>query len=126
MTPGINIEEIAVDFLRLGIAGRTDEMYAKYVDMHGKHHNPWFPAGFPALQQAMAGDFKRSPHKSIEVKHVVADGAFVAVHSHVVTSEGEPGFQTIHIFRFERGKIVELWDCAAAIPKDSPNSDGTF
>jgi len=29
-------------------------------------------------------------------------------------------------FRFEGGKVVELWDIGQLLPNDSPNADGAF
>jgi hypothetical protein len=36
------------------------------------------------------------------------------------------GVATLHLFRFEDGKVVELWDFGQPIQADSPNSDGPF
>jgi len=30
------------------------------------------------------------------------------------------------LFRFEDGKIVELWDFGQPVPAESPNTDGLF
>lgn len=43
-------KQTATDFLKLVVAGQIGEAYRKYVDMQRKHHNPFFPAGSPALQ----------------------------------------------------------------------------
>jgi hypothetical protein len=32
----------------------------------------------------------------------------------------------VHILRFERGRIVEMWDLGQEIPEDSPNALGMF
>lgn len=50
----------------------------------------------------------------------------MAVHSHLKMSSDEPGMATVHMFRFEEGKVVELWDIAQAIPSEEINSDGAF
>ncbi len=119
-------KQAAVDFLQLVVAGKIDEAYAKHVNMGGKHHNPFFAAGFPALKQAMIDDQAQSPNKRMSVKNVLSDGDTVAVHSHIVSQIGDPGFATVHIFRFQDDKIVELWDIGQAVPADSPNQDGAF
>jgi predicted SnoaL-like aldol condensation-catalyzing enzyme len=56
----------------------------------------------------------------------MGEGDMVAVHSHVVLKAGDLGVATLHLFRFEDGKIVELWDFGQPIQADSPNSDGPF
>ncbi|MDH4270820.1 MAG: nuclear transport factor 2 family protein [Candidatus Aminicenantes bacterium] len=115
-------KDVAVQFLQLVVSGRINEAYERYVDLGGRHHNPYFPAGFPALLQAMADH----PAWRLEVKHVLADGDLVAVHSHVLMSPEEPGTAVVHLFRFGKDRIIEMWDVGAALPADSPNADGAF
>ncbi len=119
-------KKTAVDFLHLVVAGQIQEGYRKHVDMSGKHHNPFFPAGFPSLQQAMIENDTQFPDKKITVHHVLGDGDLVAVHSRVVLKEREQEFAAVHLFRFSAGKIVEMWDIAQALPSNSPNNDGIF
>lgn len=104
-------KEAAVQFLQLIVAGRIEEAYRKYVDVGGKHHNPFFPAGFPALQKAMSDNHVKFPNKQIAVKHVLGDGDLVAVHSHIILRPGETGVAAVHLFRFQGDKVVEMWDC---------------
>ena len=66
------------------------------------------------------------PHKAIEIKRVLADGDLVAVHAHVRLNPGDPGVATIHLFRFEGDRIVELWDVGQAVPENSLNDNGMF
>ncbi len=44
----------------------------------------------------------------------------------MVLTPGEPGIAVVHLFRFQAGKIVEMWDCGQQLPADSPNTDGAF
>ena len=113
-------KDLAIDFLKLVVAGEVDEAYQRYVDMSGKHHNPFFHNGFPALKEAM----KRNPAKQLTVKHALEDGDLVAVHSHVVLPAIDVA--VVHLFRFKNGKIVEMWDVGQQNPKNSPNEDGAF
>lgn len=129
MENGNDIEKnklAAVDFLQLVIAGRIDQAYQKYVDMNGRHHNPWFAAGFAPLKKGMLDNQVQSPHKQFSIKHVLADGDLVAVHSHLIPNSGEKGMITLHMFRFAGDRIVEMWDLGQPIPADSPNTDGAF
>jgi predicted SnoaL-like aldol condensation-catalyzing enzyme len=119
-------KQAAVEFLQFVVAGRIDEAYRQHVDMQGKHHNPFFPAGFLALKKAMIENHAQFPNKQLSVKNVLGDGESVAVHSHLVLRPGEKGMVVIHLFRFHENKIVELWDCGQLIPADSPNTDGVF
>jgi predicted SnoaL-like aldol condensation-catalyzing enzyme len=118
--------QFAVQFLQLVTAGRIDEAYQKYVDMNGKHHNCYFPAGFPALKKAMIDNHKQFPAKKYTVKNVIGEGNMVAVHAHLALKQDDNGMVVVHICRFEGDKIVEFWDCGQAIPADMPNNDGAF
>jgi len=119
-------KEAALQFLKMVIAGKIDDAYRKYVSLQGKHHNAFFPAGFPALREAMKENHEQSPKKQFKVMHVLGDGDLVAVHSHLVLRPGDPGMITVHLFRFKNDKIVEFWDCGQAISSSPPNSDGVF
>jgi len=119
-------KQAAVQFLQLVVAGRIEKAYQKYVDMGGKHHNPFFPAGFTALQKAMIENHVQFPNKLLTVKHVFDDDDLGAVHSHIMLRPGETGISAVHLFRFHGDKIVEMWDCGQPVPADSPNKDGVF
>jgi len=119
-------KQVAVQFLQLVVVGRIDEAYQKYVDLQGKHHNPFFPAGFPELRKAMTENHIQFPNKQLIIKNVIGDGDLVAVHSHILLCPGETGISAVHLFRFHDYKIVEIWDCNQPVPADSPNKDGIF
>jgi len=119
-------KQAALEFLQLVVAGRIDEAYQKHVDLRGKHHNPFYAAGFPALKKAMLENHVNFPSKQLIVKYVLGDGDMVAVHSHIVLRPGEPGMAAVHLFRFLSDRIVEMWDCGQPVPADSPNKDGAF
>ena len=121
-----NRKQIAVDFLRLVVGGQVAEAYRRYVDMQGTHHNPFFPAGFPALQQAMIADHTKAPHKQLTIRTVLGEGQFVAVHSRLDFGQDERSYATVHLFRFRGERIVELWDLGQPVPLDSLNEDGMF
>lgn len=126
MQPATENRDLAVQFLNLVIAGKIDEAYRRFVKMDGKHHNVFFPEGFAALSRAMKENHSQFPYKRMTVKKVLSEGDLVAVQSHIVPRDGEPGTIAIHLFRFENGKIAELWDCGQVIPVESPNRDGAF
>ncbi len=120
-------KQAAVQFLQLVVAGSIDEAYRKYVDMRGKHHNPFFAAGFHALKKGMIENHVQFPNKQLTVKNVLGDGDLAAVHSHIILRPDETGIAAVHLFRFhDDNKIVEMWDCGQPVPADSPNKDGVF
>jgi predicted SnoaL-like aldol condensation-catalyzing enzyme len=121
-----NNRDIVLNFLSLAASGRVNEAYDRYVDMTGKHHNAYFPAGFSALQQAMKDAHAQSPNKRFSPKLTLCDGDLVAVHSCVERSTDSPKISVVHIARIRDGKITELWDTGMEIPTQCPNTDGVF
>ena len=119
-------KQSAVDFLTMVTSGDIDAAYEKYVDMQGKHHNVFTPAGMSQLRQGMKDAHIKFPQKEFVVKHVLGDGDLVAVHSSLVLEKGKPTMSVVHLFRFENGKVAELWDVGQAGPTDSVNADGAF
>ncbi len=119
-------QKIALELLQAAAAGNAREAMERYVAPGCKHHNPYFPAGMPALQEAMDEEARAHPNKLLEVKHILADGELVAIHSHIRQDEGDPGRAVVHIFRFEGNRVVELWDIGEDVPENAPNVDGMF
>lgn len=119
-------KQTAMNFMRLLVGGRIDEAFRTHVDLGGRHHNPFFPAGFPALQQAMEESQEQFPSKQLTIHHVIGDGDLVAVHAGIELQAGMDAVTVVHIYRFQHDKIVEMWDCSQPVPDDSPNADGAF
>jgi predicted SnoaL-like aldol condensation-catalyzing enzyme len=119
-------KQAAVHFLKLVETGQIEEAYQRYAAVNGKHHNPYFRAGFPALQKGKQANHDQFPNMRLTVKNVIGEGDLVAVHSQVVQSPGEQGMAAVHIFRFEGDKFVEFWDCGEPAPAESQNEDGMF
>jgi predicted SnoaL-like aldol condensation-catalyzing enzyme len=121
-------KEAAVSFLNLAAKGLVDD--AKFRNLLGpdfKHHNPHFEGSGESLFKGMAENAVKLPNKKLEVKRVIADSNLVVTHSHVRPfNTGEPGIAVVHIFRFENGRIVELWDVGEEIPASSPNQYPMF
>ena len=115
----------AEQFLRL-VCSDVDRAYAEYVGPTFRHHNVWFPGNAEALKKGMADNLRQNPQKQLDIKQSIEEGDRVAVMSHVTFKPGDHGYSLIHLFRFENGKIAELWDVAQEIPQDSPNANGAF
>jgi predicted SnoaL-like aldol condensation-catalyzing enzyme len=119
-------KDAAVSFLKLGSSGKVNEAYAKYTDLRFCHHNPYFEGSAQSLAAGMVDNARQFPDKVLEIKHVIAEGDLVVIHSHVRLKPGDLGVALVHIFRFENGRIVELWDLGQPIPEESPNQYGMF
>jgi predicted SnoaL-like aldol condensation-catalyzing enzyme len=116
----------AVSFLKLASSRNIGEAYSKFVGEEFRHHNPFFEGSAKSLQAGMEENARQNPNKVLEVKRIIAEGEFVVIHSHVQQKPGDLGAAVVHIFRFEKGKIVELWDLGQPVPEKSPNENGMF
>jgi len=116
----------AVSFLKMVASGKVQEAYSKFVGEGFRHHNPFFEGSAKSLQAGMQANALQNPDKVMDVKRVIAEGELVAVHSHVQQKPGDRGAVVVHIFRFENGHIVELWDLGQPVPEESPNQFGMF
>ncbi|RXT02335.1 nuclear transport factor 2 family protein [Ammoniphilus sp. CFH 90114] len=119
-------KEKAVSFLQLVASGEVREAYQRYIGPGFRHHNPFFRGDADSLMLAMEENAAKNPHKILEVKCAIEEDDIVAVHSHVKQKKEELGGAVVHIFRFNNGLIVELWDVGQPIPEDSPNENGMF
>ena len=128
--PGIPQElsvnaDVALAFLEMAVSGRGQEALDRYGGAR-------IPAPQPVLRRrrrgAGGGDGRGRPDppgKRLEVVRIISEGPNVAIHSKV-TGSTDHDLATVHIFRIEDGKIVELWDVAQEAPADSPNQHGLF
>lgn len=123
---GDRLKDIATRFMQLAATGRVHEMVGDGIASGFRHHNPHFTGDGETLFAAMAQNAKDHPDKRIEIQRVLGDGNLVAVHSKVTHGPQDRGFATVHIFRFEDGRIAELWDLAQAVPEGSSNQYGMF
>jgi len=118
---------VAQAFLKQAVIGRVSEAFEKYVAREGfRHHNPYFRGDRESLKAAMMEANTKFPNATLDIQRLFESDDLVAVHSRVKHSAEEPDIAVVHIFRFEREKIVELWDIGMQVPKDSPNENGAF
>ncbi len=117
---------VAVDFLKLASSGKVKEAYRLYVAANFRHHNPYFQGDAATLMAAMEENAIANPDKAIDIFHTLEEGDLVAVHACVRLKPGDLGVATIHLFRFEGERIVELWDVGQPILEKSPNENGMF
>jgi len=119
-------KELAVDFLTIAASGRVREAYSKHVAPDFRHHNPHFRGDADSLMAAMEENAAKNPNKVLDVKFALEDADKVAVFSHVRQNPTDRGGAVVHIFRFEDGRIAELWDIGQPVPEQSPNENGMF
>jgi predicted SnoaL-like aldol condensation-catalyzing enzyme len=121
-----NLKEIALDFLRLAAKGDSRDAFGLYTEPDFRHHNIWFKGDRETLLAAMEESARMNPDKIFEVQRALEDGDLVAVHSFVRQNPQDLGVAVMHIFRFEAGKIAELWDFGQPVPEDQINENGMF
>lgn len=121
-----NNKNNAVTFIKMASSGKVREAYQNFVGAGFRHHNPYFEGSADALMAGMEENAHQYPEKALDVKRTIAEGDFVVVHVHVRHQPDELGFATVHIFRFENGRIVELWDLGQPVPEESLNQYGMF
>lgn len=119
-------KDTAVAFLKMSSSGEAGAAYRQFVGEGFHHHNPFFEGSAEALRAGMEENARQNPNKVLEVKRVIAEGDFVVTHSHVRQKPNDRGAAVVHIFRFENGRIMELWDLGQPVPENSPNQYGMF
>jgi predicted SnoaL-like aldol condensation-catalyzing enzyme len=119
-------KEIAKNFLILAAKGQSREAFTLYVGLNFKHHNVYFKGDGASLMIAMEEAGKINPNKEFEIQRALEDGDLVAIHSRIKKVQGNIEMAVMHIFRFEKDKIVELWDFGQAVPAEKINENGMF
>ncbi len=84
-----------------------------------KQHNPLVGDGLQAVQSF----FAQFGPVDVEVHRVIAEGDFVAVHSHYKTLNSA----AVDIFRFnDDGRIIEHWDVLQEVPATTASGNDMF
>ena len=118
-------KEIAIDFLNRVSRGDVRPAYDEHVHPDFIHHNVYFKGDRESLLIGMEENAEEFPDKSYETLRVLEDGDLVTVHSKVQLAV-DSIWSIIHLFRFEGGKIIELWEASQEQIEDSPNEYGLF
>lgn len=127
-----NHKKIALEYFKLVSLGKFKEgMHFFAPDC--KTHNPYISGSIETLTDAMISASKdldsQNPDVGFAVRHVLADGDIVAVHTELLNSKsdlGQGGLRQVHLFRFEEDKIIEYWDITQQVLPDMPNASGAF
>src|SRR6266700_2561150 len=104
-------KDTAVTFLNMVMDGRIREAFSKFVGERFEHHNPYFDGSAQSLMAGMEENERQNPEKTLKMKRVISEDEFVVIHSHLHLNPADRlGTAVVHIFRFEDGRIAELWD----------------
>jgi predicted SnoaL-like aldol condensation-catalyzing enzyme len=121
-----SLKEKSIDFLHRAAKGDSRKAFELYVNKNMKHHNVYFKSDAKTLMIAMEENAKTSPEKIFTIHRALEDGDLVAVHSHIQPNADHLGYAVMHIFRFESGKISEMWDFGQEVPEECVNENGMF
>jgi len=119
-------KKTATSFLQAASSGDVRRAFDTYIAPNFRHHNAYFPGDAKSLADAMEQNARENPDKVLRVERAIEEGDLVAVHSRVRLKPDVPEVALVHIFRFEDGRVVELWDIGQPVPPNSPNEHGMF
>lgn len=119
-------KSVATEFLTKCAHGHSAEAFSLHAHPDFKHHNPHTPADSGALIAAMKAAGDAYPHLHFHILHMVEEKNMVVIQSKLMfTPESKP-LLLFHMFRFEDGKIIELWDVGQEEPDEKINENGMF
>jgi predicted SnoaL-like aldol condensation-catalyzing enzyme len=122
----MDLKAPAIAFLQHAAAGHARTEGAKFVAPGFFHHNAYFAGDGASLLAGMDDNAAQFPDKRLDVKFALQDNDHVTTLCEVQHTHDGPRYAVVHVFRFEGGKIAEMWDVGQEIPADSPNRNGPF
>ncbi|CDR30458.1 SnoaL-like domain [Acholeplasma oculi] len=117
-------KEIATSFVIETATSDVLKAFKLYTDPSFKHHNVYTEAETPKLIQAMKESRLQFPDRTVTILHVLEDGDFVSVRSHIVMNQNVLEVIAVHTFKFKDQKIIEMWDTVQIIPEEVVNLNG--
>jgi predicted SnoaL-like aldol condensation-catalyzing enzyme len=98
----------------------------RYMGETYTQHNPTAADG-PEGIRAWIAEFKAAfPQHRYEIKHVIAEGEFVALHLHGMGGPSPNGEAVVDLFRVVDDRVVEHWDVIQPIPAGAENANSMF
>jgi predicted SnoaL-like aldol condensation-catalyzing enzyme len=113
-----------LDFVRIYYhEKKVREAFERYVDADYMQHNPAVTDGREPAIQHLEGLLAR-PTVSMDVRRVLVDGDYAAVHLIGRQGPEDPGHALMNFFRMEDGIIMEHWDVAQKVPEHTASGRG--
>jgi predicted SnoaL-like aldol condensation-catalyzing enzyme len=100
--------------------------FEAWVDPGYIQHNPNAATGRAAAIAFLEPFFAANPGLHYEIKRVIADGNFVALHSWGRVSAQDRGVAVVDILRVQGCRVMEHWDVVQPVPEVTANSNGMF
>lgn len=112
-----------------GVSGTADaDVVARQVAPHIIQHDPLVQPGRHGTAEWIRAMRQKSPAQAITVKHLLADGDMVFVHSQVSATPANEmsGINRYDFFRLDQGWIVEHWVVQGKAPTRSASGNSQF
>ncbi len=109
------------------LMGRRADLVTDYISTEQyDQHNPEVGDGLEGFGKHLKEVMQSGQMaKYIKVHHLLGQGNFVVIYSHV--KQGEDDWAFFDLFRLKDGKIIEHWDIQEKIgPKETWNNSGKF
>ena len=119
---------IVTDFVA-GINGKVDaDTVARRVAPQLIEHDPLSQSGRAGTAAWIRALRQTAPAQAITVKHLLADGDMVFVHSQLSATpdEEKSGTNRYDFYRLDKGLIVEHWLVQAPVPAKSVSGNSAF
>ncbi|MER5869321.1 nuclear transport factor 2 family protein [Streptomyces sp. NPDC002044] len=121
---------VVVGYFNTLLVDRNPDAVA-YLDPKLYQHNPAVPNGTTDMREHLTTFFQQFPNVTADLKRVIADKDYVAVHFRYRLRPEDTGQAIMGIFRVERQpngelKIIEHWDVIQNIPATSANGNTMF
>jgi len=122
-----NNKKVVWEFVNTLLNERNPEKASELLGDPYVQHAHGVPDGKEAFVKEISENFLAPfPDARIEVKRYIAEGDLVVAQAHMTLVEGQPGLNSMEMFRVTDGKITEHWVSAAPIPEGDSNNSGAF
>jgi predicted SnoaL-like aldol condensation-catalyzing enzyme len=107
--------------------GKT-ELVSKFFAENYIQHDPTQPNGRQGVIDFVRAKLAAQPRPWFMVKHILADGDFVAVHVQVTPTPSDEfsGQAVLDLYRLDHGLIVEHWSSIQDVPPTSASTNSMF
>lgn len=100
--------------------------FARYLADPYYQHYPQDHNGAAAATASFAATLAAYPGLTVTTKRVIADGDYVAFHSHYQLSADDLGTAVVDLYRVRDGKVLEHWNVTQAVAATSANDNTMF
>jgi predicted SnoaL-like aldol condensation-catalyzing enzyme len=117
---------VVEDFVELFYRRReVRQAFERHVVPDYIQHNPGIPDGRDAAVSMLEPKFAAAGFHA-DVKLVLVDGDYAAIHLHARSAPGERGGAVADLYRLADGRIVEHWDVLQPVPERAANPHPMF